>query len=200
MSEGQHIASARRFLSLALANPSMLSARWHPLGFVLMKLEPAPPELGFTRLHVWPEGRRHAQEPRWLIHDHVFALDSLVLVGEIENLEFETCEGSEHRIYSVRYENGASVLVATDQLVMSTLTKRERYCAGDRYSIAQGVFHRSWVESGSLCGTLVVTKEHVTADPRVLGALDALETYRYERHRCEAGLAQALVERVADSF
>jgi len=160
---------------------------WHPLGFVHVRLYAEPGRS--LRLHLWPRGRRVLQEPLWLIHDHIFTLRSVILVGAVRNTVYEAIE-SEHaryRIYEVSYggpDSSRNKLTATSALVLPRSTLSEGHVAGAAYSIPPSVFHESVVSEDVCAATLVLTSDPLPLSPRVVGDASAPSTISVERRRC----------------
>ena len=167
------------------ANPDSCSFSWHPLGFIhgtVLSLESST-----LRVHIWPRGRRRAQNPFWRIHTHVFDLESTVIHGCIENELYSVSDEqfSDEALYKVRYKDSESVLVATEQRVRSTLCSSQRLSRGECYELPAGEFHFSHVEEG--CGTVSVVRARTTdrVQALVVGETAGHSQYRYVRSLCE---------------
>jgi len=168
-------------------HPQFHPSFWHPLGFVHMRLHAL--DAKSLRLHFWPAGQRRPQAPLWPIHDHIFDIRSVILVGSVENTQYEVTrtEQSPHRIYEVKYGGGNSTLnqlTATSDFVVSQETLIEEHATGGSYSIARTVFHKSVVPPDKRAATLVVTSNPLPASPRVIGETSAALTIDVTRRPC----------------
>lgn len=137
----------------------------HPEGFVQVKGLPS------GQLHVW-----HHDLPRYAdadtLHDHVWDLQSYVLLGEQVNEVYayrvndglgdwqlwgvvdldELCStqtGCVDAVASDRPGLGGTAIAPLGVNVYVTLARRERIPAGDEYTFGRRLFHRSRAEHGT---------------------------------------------------
>ena len=174
---------------------------WHPTGFVVGKLRIT--ERGVLRLHVWPETERVYGEPLWPVHDHVFALRSLVLVGRVTSREHDVVEDSEGSMRRWAVDYGAvrdSRLVPHGEPVQARTGPSVTTEAGGTYSVEAGRFHASMVPAGQLAATLVATTGTDRRYPFVLGPARGSEPIVVRRVAVPRPRWQAWVDRVAEAW
>jgi len=120
----------------------------HPLGFLHGKLLSNTGKFDL-RLHVWGVGEAGRQESEWMIHDHIWKLESHVIWGSIYDISYAVdCNASEPEscIYRVAYgDDGTSSLHKTSEKCSPCATRRRKLCTGDSYTIEPGSFHESQV-------------------------------------------------------
>jgi len=153
---------------------------WHPLGFLMSKLFEEPPLA--LRIHIWPKGGGREQDPAWPIHDHIFNMRSWILKGKLHNTVY--CE-SEHppnfQLYLASYRGNESILSRTNNKISLMTEYEEKYEAGEGYTVEAGVFHSSSHEKDMTTITAVLTNSVSLEPPRIAGAIDGLNEYRYLR-------------------
>ena len=183
---------------------SAVSARdvaWHPTGFVVGKLRVS--EHGTLRLHVWPDDARVYGEPHWPVHDHVFSLESLVLVGAVVSREHEVVDdpaGSMRR-WAVDYGPGRdSRLVPEGEPVTMRPAAPITTRAGEAYSVDAGRFHASTVPEGQLAATLVATRVTGRQRPFVLGPAQPREPIDVRRMTVAPERWRQWVDRIAEAW
>ena len=166
--------NVNQILMNLIEQPNIFKATYHPLGFIHLKL--FKKSNVSLRLHLWQRQARKTQIPAWLIHNHIFDLESYVLCGSINNLNYKIVEAENnpsHRIYEVIYDECESQLHVTDKFVNYKLVESQIFEAGDTYKVNRGTFHTSIVEPGKFTCTLVITSNEIAIKPQVLGELDA---------------------------
>lgn len=174
---------------------------WHPTGFVVGKLSVT--ERGVLRLHVWPDDERIYGEPHWPVHDHVFSLQSLVLVGAVVSREHEVADdraGSMRR-WAVDYGPGrASQLVPDGEPVVMQPAEPITTHAGETYAVDAGRFHASTVPEGQLAATLVATRGTERQRPFVLGPAQRHEPIAVRRIAVAPERWRGWVHRIAEAW
>lgn len=178
-----------------LVQLSQYSFAWHPLGFIHLKAGGVGNR--DLRIHIWPPHDRRPQEPLWPIHDHIWDLNSYVVLGEITDLTFEAGPSSSsatHRVYHVEYSESFSILQPTEEVVAARLVKRREISANAGYSIPIGTFHSSDVPTDQLTVTAVVATKSTNHAPRVLGEVCNAASHQYERSKCDSRIASSLVK------
>ncbi|WP_345956698.1 hypothetical protein Q9323_07760 [Pseudomonas fulva] len=152
---------------------------WHPLGFVSCVIRDNPGQLTL-RVHYWPPNERRTKNPDWPVHTHSYALSSLVLHGNIEDIQCEITDGEEFSIYKVSYLNGDSEISRTDKRTRISKYTSEMRIAGEQYRVERGVFHQSVVKLSESAVTFVALSESSCEAPFVLGG-NGDDTYPYDR-------------------
>lgn len=152
---------------------------WHPLGFVSCVIGQAPSSY-VARVHYWPPGERRVKNPDWPIHTHTYALRSLVLAGDVRDIQYRVEPGDQWCVYSVNYYDGGSEIVKTLEEVDATTVVDEIRTAGIQYEVRRGIYHQTLVAQEHSAVTLVLLTDHCSEAPRVLGSKAAAK-YPYDR-------------------
>jgi len=158
---------------------------WHPLGFIMSKLIQEG-DLAL-RFHIWPKYGGKMQIPTWLIHDHIFHMNSWVISGSIINHEYavENVPASNHVLYEVEYEGYYSKLIRTDDSILIKTIRSQAVQAGDLYEIPAGTLHKSESIIGESSVTVVLTENKLTRSPKVVGDDDGKSYYLYSRNEVD---------------
>lgn len=152
---------------------------WHPLGFVSCVIQEVKSEYTL-RVHFWPSNERRTKNPDWPIHTHSYALSSLILSGEIQDIQYNTTDGHEYSIYKVEYSQGNSEIIKTDKTACLTETVNLIQPAGNEYRVERGTFHQSRVKFDHSAVTLVALSDASSEPPLVLGRTGDFR-YPYDR-------------------
>ncbi|MEV5410542.1 hypothetical protein AB0K60_17080 [Thermopolyspora sp. NPDC052614] len=160
-----------------------LSPRWHPLGFFVVHLAKDREGRRYS-IHCWPEHERSTQDPAWLIHRHLWDLESMILAGELRDRQYSAAEdvGSEADgpLYIAESADARlSILRRTDRRVALDDLGAQDWRAGTWYRIAANRFHESIVDHDASCLTLVRIGERVRPNSEVLGQEDAPASLTY---------------------
>lgn len=158
---------------------SRLTPLWHPLGFASCIIDQVPSS-HVARVHYWPAGERRVKNPDWPIHTHTYALRSLVLEGEVRDLQYSVRPGDQWCVYSVNYYDGGSEIVRTSEEVDATTVIDKVRPTGSQYEVRRGIYHQTLVPHEDAAITLVLLTDHGSEAPKVLGSKSAL-TYPYDR-------------------
>ena len=142
---------------------------WHPLGFISCVIREEPKRL-LVRVHYWPKAERRTKSPDWPIHTHIYDLSSLVLMGNVQDMQYRAEDnGSEYSIYSVSY-HGENSAIAPSKREISVIPVVDRmHGVGEEYSVPAGVFHQTFVPMEDSAMTLVALSNFQETDPLVLG-------------------------------
>jgi len=164
----------------------------HPLGFLSCTLLSEGSRR--LRLHYWPVGGAFQQSADCQIHDHLFDLNSWVLEGLIENIEYKTSlTGDEHALYEASYNGDTSVLKKTKATLRLEAARRQSFRAGERYSVAAGVLHQTVRRGDKPATTVLVTDDRSRSAPLVVGPLNGKKRYSYEREPVSEASVEALL-------
>jgi hypothetical protein len=153
-------------------------AKWQPMGFQIYDLG-IYPELGFLRLHVWPEKLRRASQKRDIIHSHPRHIASTVLTGVYRDYIFdvrprEDSESNEqagaYMIYGKTINaDQTEALVSQGGAVEAIIAEDRVIPAGSQHFIPPDVFHQTRVPLTDSCVTLAFNSFRTRADgPYVL--------------------------------
>ncbi len=179
---------------------SIPESYWHPLGF--FRLEFGADRDGWRyAVHCWPAGYRSTQEPSWLIHRHVWPLESFVAVGGLIDRQYHAVDGdadAEGTKYEVEVSPGQSALVRTaESLRVARL--RESVHEKQFYNVDSMLYHESDVPLGDECITVVRIGPRVKNSSDVLGDSNGPERLLYERRPVDLGTRQAVLQALAAS-
>jgi hypothetical protein len=115
----------------------------HGNGFIQLDLNPE----GTIRLHVWDDEipRQKVATP---IHDHVFDLQSTVLLGTLihETFEVPDWEGEDYLVYTAQQQEGTQNTIlapVSTTPVNASITQRLILGKGSIYTFPAGEFHQS---------------------------------------------------------
>jgi len=159
--------------SSIVPNLENYQSRWHPSGFMVFAL--GKHELGFLRLHVWPDFPRQAAPKGDTIHDHAWFIASLALAtyrDAMYEVSASTIVPTEEviptdllRVYSALYHPDGSQTVRTDgSCVKATVAKRRVVPAGASHTIEPGIFHRPEIPDEDFAATLVLSSFRTKPD------------------------------------
>jgi len=171
---------------------------WHPLGF--FRLEFGADGSGWRyAVHCWPAGYRSTQEPSWLIHRHVWPLESFVAVGGLVDRQYLAVDGPADVAgtkYEVEVTPGQSALIRTiEDLNVARLrdaTHERRF-----YGVDSMLYHESDVPLGDECITIVRIGPRVKSASDVLGDLHGPERLLYERRPVDLAARKAVLQSLA---
>lgn len=161
-----------------------LRGNWHPLGFIHLKLGTIE-NLGDLRLHIWSDTERKIQKPEMPIHNHVFTVNSHILIGRVINKEYKITKGADYRIYDIYYEGNSSILRASDCSVNCELVSISMNRTNDFYQVINGDYHESIVADSEFAATLVLATDKTNESPITLGFVNGKSEYVYDRIICE---------------
>ena len=142
----------------------------HPNGFLQLSLSSGHWREQGLRLHVWSDSLPRKNHPKFRIHDHIFDIESYILLGKIQNKNYiirDDPEG-EHLIV----EAGLEDVHPTNKRVNAFLSDYFSKVAGEKYTLPRLQFHSSESEA-SLTATVMSKKNtNLTILPRVLAPVD----------------------------
>jgi hypothetical protein len=121
------------------------SPRFHPNGFIQLNLN----KEGTKRLHVWSPNIAldKAQKTRHPIHDHIFDMESTIIVGAMQNLVYEFVESKrvkKYELFQARYNAPHdSTLYTTGKTGWLVRRHIDSVVAGQTYTLPAFKFHDS---------------------------------------------------------
>ncbi len=159
----------------------------HPLGFLRVPLTSQDRlDEGFY-LHVWPGPTTLQLQASSQVHNHVFDLESRILVGTLRNREYEAFEdiGGEWVLAEAIYAGSRSSRVPTGARIGYRLVHEQTYGPGEVYTIPKGVFHETDIlqtPTATLMRKSNVDRSHhpinimpVSGEPDVASGFDHLD-------------------------
>jgi hypothetical protein len=177
---------------LGAVEPEKVRPLWHPLGFVHMRLREEDGRA--LRLHLWSEDFAEPMEPSWPVHNHIFALESLVVAGVIRDSRYDvqSSDNGNRLLYEVLYDEAGSYRRRTEKLVSCVLKEDTIHSVGTTYKIDPGIFHASELGSGRAAVTLVVTNGS-GGRPSVVGTLDGAERYAFIKREVDQDVLELIM-------
>ena len=176
----------RRCVVAIEQDPEDFYAIWHPLGFASFWLWEKGQES--VRLNLWSDLPGEYTGLGWHIHKHNWDLASYVLCGYLESRTYRILQNTSnhptHRVYNIQHDGDMNYLRASPRVVSCELDRVEIVQPGNRYRLAQGVFHSAHAAEGCVTATLVLASEVQGTDAAVLGPLQGVAEYQTERRRC----------------
>lgn len=174
------------------------SGVWHPTGFVVVQLWTEGGRC--LRLHVWPATSRRLSEPCWPIHDHVWSLRSVILVGSLHTDVYQVLPGRDHPLFEVQYADGVKSKLVRQPRGVTLGSNGGQTCTSKcGYALPSRVFHSSAAERESLTATIVATWRDEHGWPYVVGSGDAV-TVEVERRIVSNLETQDLIDAVLDAL
>jgi hypothetical protein len=192
--EGEARQAARDLVKMFIQDYERLSAVWHPLGFINLKMMDHGCVL---RCHIW--------QPRWpqnvkiypVIHNHTWHVQSRLLMGSVKNELFDVSSGTAsptHQIYRIEYDGALDRIISTGRHVRADLRSVDIINVGERYGVPIGEFHRTSVIDGRAASILVTEFTAPAGSPEMLGEIGGTG-YSMQKKVCEPEfVAQRLTE------
>ncbi|WBB59022.1 hypothetical protein O7599_25930 [Streptomyces sp. WMMC500] len=174
-----------------------LPALWHPLGFFRLEVARDHAGRGYF-LHCWPRGERRPHEPALAVHRHAYALESLVIDGELRNRRFDSATTAPSSLrgplYRAERAGRQSALKRTENVAELDELEDLSLGPGCFYGVSPEEFHESRVDVSRFCVTLARMSRRVRPNPHVLGDFASPPVLLY-RH---TPVAQSLLIQLAD--
>lgn len=147
----------------------------HPLGFYSCTLLHENNQK--IRLHYWDSiTNGEQQSSELMIHDHIFDFKSWIMLGALENTEYEVSdEGELYYLYSTKYENDSSILKITDDSLKITHKNSSIYTQGMSYVMGANVLHKTRSLTDRAF-TILHTQDMEYTSPRVLSNTNTSES------------------------
>ncbi|MGA8087662.1 MAG: hypothetical protein WCA10_10165 [Terracidiphilus sp.] len=145
----------RQVARAALAGLADLKVTQHPLGFYHLLLY----KQGALsmRLHYWPPRDRPPNVAVTPFHDHIWALQSCILVGEIENVlvSLSPNEIGPYNLALIEQIDGVDCVVPSSKRVEISKEESTIYKSGESYSMAPRLIHCTRIQEGLAAVTMV---------------------------------------------
>ncbi|MFF0729075.1 hypothetical protein [Streptomyces sp. NPDC004134] len=169
-------------------------ALWHPLGFFRLELAGDESRRRYA-LHCWPRAERHPAAPALTVHRHAYALESLVVDGELRNRRFGTAPGGlRGPLYRAEGGGRLAVLKRTEEVAELEVVEEGLMGPGRFSAVSAADFHESRVAGGEFCVTLTRTSPKVRPVAHALGAFTSPPVLLYRR----TPVAQTLLTHLTD--
>lgn len=159
----------------------------HPHGFYVVLLGRTDTEE--WRLHFWPKGPRIVTGMPAFIHTHNCDIESLILKGQITNIQYNVSAHSSggQPLYEVNYGGDryaaatSNYLVKTATRVQVTIQRRDTYTCGENYNIERNSYHEAVVSDRDVTSTLVCMHRRSADSVMVVGLDGYPQTIAFTR-------------------
>lgn len=153
------ILNIRKFLNIPF--------KIHPLGFYSCTLLHENNQK--IRLHYWDSSIGVEQQSSELvIHDHIFNFKSWILLGVLENIEYDIVENGEvYNLYTTKYKNDLSILEEAMEVIKIIQKNTSIYVNGQSYLMEAGILHKTRILTDKAF-TVLHTIDSELITPRVL--------------------------------
>lgn len=139
---------------------------WHPAGFAIWNVSRVT-DLGFIRLHIWPDSGRVSRPWGPRIHRHAWHLASMVLTGTYRDTLYEDSEAQQdpplwQAMVSYQIDvlpSGGRSLIALRAPVYVRVFEPRDVAAPEFHHIPAGVFHETVIPDTDFVATLVLLGE-----------------------------------------
>ncbi len=170
--------------------------RMHPLGFADGVAEGHAD--GRLRVHLWLRTWSFAQSPLWPIHDHSYALKSIVALGSLRTRTCLIGAGEPYLVHEVEYLDNVSCLRNSGSRVLARLGATQEVAAGMEYEVAAGAFHVAEC-STSLGASVAYCSKSTQPSSRVLvPENEAVDSVNFCREPLPDSLFRAWLDSYAD--
>ncbi|MEO3851374.1 hypothetical protein ABGB09_27745 [Streptomyces sp. B8F3] len=177
-------------------DPTRLPALWHPLGFFRLDLAVDAWRRRYM-LHCWPRGDRRTAQPAFPVHRHAYALESLVVDGELRNRLFGAAPGGlRGPLYRAERAGRQVALKRTEHMAELDVTEERSLGPGSFYAVSAADFHESRVEGPGFCVTLARAAPKVRAGPHAVGQSTSPPALLYRRTQVAPNLLTHLMDHI----
>ncbi|AZM46320.1 hypothetical protein DMB38_11255 [Streptomyces sp. WAC 06738] len=174
--------------------PGGRPALWHPLGCFRLDLAGAASRRRYA-LHCWPRGERHPAARTLTVHRHAYALESLVIDGELRYRRFGGAPGGVRGpLYRAEGGGRLSVLKRTEEVAELEVVEDRLLGPGRFYAASAADFHESRVAEAGFCVTLTRTSPKLRPGAHALGEFTTPPVLLYRRRP----VAEPLLTRLRD--
>jgi hypothetical protein len=157
----------------SIPNLESYPAQWQPMGFQIYDLG-IYPELGFLRLHAWPENSRRATQKTDIIHNHSRHIASTVLSGTYRDSLFDVRQLGDQKdepqtdrytVYGKAINPDQTEALLSENIVVEASVKEDRkITTGNQHFIEPDIFHQTRIPLAESCVTLVFNSFRTRAD------------------------------------
>lgn len=151
----------------------------HPLGFYCCKL--IQNKNISIRLHFWL--KENQKQKNFEIHNHIFDLESYILIGAIQNIIYEPSlekEGIPFNTFITSYNNEKSTITLKDSNIFLKVKERNTYLKSQKYTLTSNIIHQSNVMSEKAITLMYTLNTNNTVSPIVYSKVqvEKLKFYR----------------------
>lgn len=176
--------------------PGRRPALWHPLGCFRLDLAGDASRRRYA-LHCWPRGERHPAARTLTVHRHAYALESLVIDGELRNRRFGGAPGGVRGpLYRAEGGGRLSVLKRTEEVAELEVVEDRLLGPGRFYAVSAADFHESRVANAGFCVTLTRTSPKLRPGAHALGGFTTPPVLLYRRTPVTETLLTRLMDHV----
>jgi hypothetical protein len=157
----------KNFISQNISN---LECKIHPLGFYFFRLSKTDDE-AIIRLHIWDQTLQK-QDSELEIHNHIFNMTSLILVGSLINQNYEINESNNDGgfLYEVNYVDHNSVLKKVKNNISIRLIESKKIKTNEFYSLKESIFHNTFTDK--YVATILKTDINTNKNPLLYSKID----------------------------
>lgn len=154
-----------------IKNISSLDCKVHPLGFYVFNLGKIEDNV-IIRLHIW-DRTLQKQNSELEIHNHIFNMTSLILVGSLinENYEIKEVDGGKGFLYEVTYVEDNSILRKVKNNIFLKLKESKKILTNEFYSLNESIFHNTFTEENYVA-TILRTEINKNKNPLLYSKSD----------------------------
>jgi hypothetical protein len=195
---GVHIEARPLVAAIGTAMPTIPVTR-HPLGFYHFDLSAwvgAPYRL---RFHLWPSAGELQPDDLGLIHDHTWSLRSLVVIGDLIDIDYEGHQDANGRYFAVEARYDDAVIAPTGKRYSLQQVRERHVAAGEIYDLPPGVLHRTRVTEHPTA-TFVLAEEMAGRTATILSLNPLSRPLPSGREQVDPTAALAAVERVLNAL
>jgi hypothetical protein len=178
-----------------------IETKTHPLGFYAINLGSNHKNVNL-RLHIW-NGDLAPQNQNLMIHNHVFNMKSLVIIGQLTNVIYEINgdkNGTPCFTYNTSYNKTQSLLTK----VCSKSYLSEKRChdvmSGEYYSLDKDLYHESILKDDNYTATLLRTELNETLNPIVISKEDLGDKIVFNRTSMELNVGINLIDELFEKY
>lgn len=176
------MAFAREYYRDWMRQHLFVRVRAHPLGF-FHGVEPLADGLRL-RFHLWADDWRLPEDQSGGdVHDHVFELNSLVLMGALsqKTFRFEPRSEGAYEVLTVQYGAAKSHVGRTGEIGELIETTNERYGSGSAYRLKSNVIHQVRPQQTPAATLVLAVPNRELEHPRIISRAGATPVATFER-------------------
>ena len=178
-----------------------IEIKLHPLGFYAIKIGSNHKNVNL-RLHIW-NGDLSPQNKNLMIHNHVFDMKSLIIMGQLTNVIYEI-NGDKNGLpcytYETSYTNTQSLLTKVNSKSYLSTKRSHDVMSGEYYSLERGLYHESIWRDDNYTATLLRTEAHEHLDPIVISKEDLGDQIAFDRTPVGSNVGINLIDELFEKY